>query len=268
MTDAKELSVKIDSVARADAGTQTGTSWRVESPEYHSHLERKGSLGKRMKDSLRRALFSIPARAGYELVPVSDVAEKVVSEELRFMGEDHHHDYGRPWCLGRDQLEHLLARGLQPEHSLLDVGCGALRSGIWLIPYLDTANYYGVDYHLPSLEAGAQYEIPFHRLGDRQPHLLHSERFELDFWKKKFDWILSFAMIQHLYPADQELAMQSMARVLNTGGRLVITGKLPFSEEEMSSRFGLVKIYEGTMRSAMLPDEVACVEYSPLSDEV
>jgi hypothetical protein len=45
----------------------------------------------------------------------------------------------------RFQFEFLTAKGLLPEHRLLDIGCGALRGGIPAIDYLDTGHYTGVE---------------------------------------------------------------------------------------------------------------------------
>ena len=46
---------------------------------------------------------------------------------------------------GRRQILLLTAFGLKPNHYLLDVGCGWLRGGIYLIDYLDKGRYYGFD---------------------------------------------------------------------------------------------------------------------------
>src|SRR5438874_13222777 len=39
----------------------------------------------------------------------------------------------------------LTTLGLRQRHSLLDIGCGALRIGRLLIPYLNRAKYFGVE---------------------------------------------------------------------------------------------------------------------------
>jgi hypothetical protein len=50
------------------------------------------------------------------------------------------------WQESRDfQIQFLTARGLKPEHSLLDLGCGVLRGGIPLIRYLDPGRFVGLD---------------------------------------------------------------------------------------------------------------------------
>jgi SAM-dependent methyltransferase len=52
---------------------------------------------------------------------------------------------GRWEEIGRLQFDFLLRRGLRPHHRLLDLGCGTLRGGRKLIPYLEPGNYSGID---------------------------------------------------------------------------------------------------------------------------
>lgn len=47
--------------------------------------------------------------------------------------------------LGRLQFEYLLANGLQREHRLLDIGCGALRGALHFIKHRAPVNYLGID---------------------------------------------------------------------------------------------------------------------------
>lgn len=47
--------------------------------------------------------------------------------------------------IGALQTSLLLAAGLEEKHRLCDVGCGSLRAGRMLIPYLRTGNYFGVE---------------------------------------------------------------------------------------------------------------------------
>ena len=54
-----------------------------------------------------------------------------------FITERHHNAYGIPWAVGREQFDYLVSRGLESRHRLADLGCGTLRTGIWIIRYLD-----------------------------------------------------------------------------------------------------------------------------------
>lgn len=68
------------------------------------------------------------------------------------------------------QFSFLLQRGLRPDHRVLDVGCGPLRLGAALLPYLTEGWYYGQDINARTLALG---EDVLGRLG------VTSERFTL-----------------------------------------------------------------------------------------
>lgn len=46
---------------------------------------------------------------------------------------------------GRNQFITLLELGLSPESRVIDIGCGVLRLGYWLIPFLHEGCYYGIE---------------------------------------------------------------------------------------------------------------------------
>jgi hypothetical protein len=48
---------------------------------------------------------------------------------------------------GREQLSYLLLAGLNPDSKVVDVGCGVLRAGYWLIHFLDPGCYFGIEPH-------------------------------------------------------------------------------------------------------------------------
>src|SRR5213082_1830019 len=45
---------------------------------------------------------------------------------------------------GREQLAYLMDAGLKQDSQVLDIGCGVLRAGYWLIHYLDPGCYCGI----------------------------------------------------------------------------------------------------------------------------
>jgi hypothetical protein len=52
---------------------------------------------------------------------------------------------GRFDSAGREQLAALLQYSLSPDSMLLDIGCGCLRGGRWVIPLLATGHYCGLE---------------------------------------------------------------------------------------------------------------------------
>jgi SAM-dependent methyltransferase len=143
-----------------------------------------------------------------------------------FLDEAHHREYGRPWGMGKYIFEFAVEAGLRPEHRLLDFGCGALRFGNWVIPYLDAGNYFGVEAHLPSLEAAVTYEIPLHALEQRRPRLLWNEDFAFSHFGTTFDFIVDYSSAQRVKnPARRRKAFSNFGEVLVPGGRLLTSPK-------------------------------------------
>lgn len=138
--------------------------------------------------------------------------------------EVHHRAYGQPWIAGRFRFEFLVGQGLRPEHSVLDIGCGSGRIGIWLIRYLERGRYCGIDSHLRSLVAFSAYEIRFHHLAAKAPRLLLDADFRYESFGERFDAALDVA-VAALLPEDQVRAsFARLATVLAPGGRVFVKG--------------------------------------------
>jgi SAM-dependent methyltransferase len=85
-------------------------------------------------------------------------------------GLGHRGDLAEGWDeAGQMQLDYLIGAGLRPEHRLLDLGCGPLRGGVKLIPYLAPSHYFGIDSHKPALNAGHEIELARLELQERCP---------------------------------------------------------------------------------------------------
>ena len=153
----------------------------------------------------------------------------------RFLKEAHHRQYGRPWGMGRYLFDFVVDSGVRPEHRLLDFGCGALRLGIWVIPYLEAGNYFGVDSHLVSLEAAVTYEIPLHRLEQKRPRLLWNDDFALSHFETTFDYIVDFSSSSRVKePERLRRVFASFAEVLPPGGRLLTAPRPNLSTDELA----------------------------------
>jgi SAM-dependent methyltransferase len=152
-------------------------------------------------------------------------------------GNDAFWDY-----LGKLQLDYLVERGLQPEHYLLDVGCGPLRAGIHFIGYLEPGHYAGIDKLGVRLERAAEVELPRHGLEDKAPQLLVNESFEFGRFGQTFDFAIAQSVFTHL-PLNAILrCLVEMSRVLRPGGRFYATiyenphGKTYLGEIQQSER--------------------------------
>lgn len=97
------------------------------------------------------------------------------------------------------QMQMLLAEGLKPQHRLLDIGCGPLRTGCRLVPYLNPGNYWGTDLSGDLMRQGYRQELTE---GDRarlpRSQLVEDRDFSFPGIPDGFDYLLCFAVFTHL----------------------------------------------------------------------
>lgn len=130
----------------------------------------------------------------------------------------HRRVIGGRWDeIGQLQLDFLRKRGLRPEHYLLDVGCGSLRGGVRLIPYLQTSHYYGVDRNEELLDGGRK-EIEAANLQDQHPTLSQMDDFGFERLGQVFDFALANSLFTHMPLNSIVRCLVSVDRVLRPGG--------------------------------------------------
>ncbi len=188
--------------------------------------------------------------------------ERVAPE---FVTERHHRIYGVPWAAGREQFNYCLERGLKPDDYVLDLGCGALRTGIWLISYLNQGFYFGIDEHLPSLRAGAEYELLLHDLVAKKPRLLCDANFTIDHFDQTFDWILSFSVFIHLSSDQAYRAIDKISKALSSGGRFIVNHSSPLPEDVMHQRYGLELVHRTNYPCQLLDSGTGWIEFEKVA---
>jgi SAM-dependent methyltransferase len=151
-----------------------------------------------------------------------------------FLSEEHHRYYGRPWVLGRYYFDRLLGCGLKASDRVLDLGCGAGRLGLWLIPHLDSGNYTGIDAHLRSLIAFSAYEAVLHDLASKKPKLYLVEDFALPRSSGPFDVMLDFFVTKHFPEPKALLAYERLAPNLAPGAKVFMPHAPRLGLEAMS----------------------------------
>ena len=91
------------------------------------------------------------------------------------------------WKMKRDfQIDFLKISGLQPDHHLLDIGCGTLRGGIPLIAYLDEGRYFGIEARAEVLDEGRK-ELRENGLEYKNPSLFAAPDISALAIEQKFD---------------------------------------------------------------------------------
>ncbi len=102
--------------------------------------------------------------------------------------------------IGSLQLDFLRSQGLQPHHTLLDIGCGSLRLGVRAVDYLEHGRYWGTDLNESLMAAGYEREIVPAGLADKLPRgqLLVDADFALEGVPTHVDFIIAASVFTHL----------------------------------------------------------------------
>lgn len=124
--------------------------------------------------------------------------------------------------MGGTQFALLFLLGLREHHKVLDFGCGSLRAGRLLIPYLNPGNYFGIEPNAWLIEDALERQLGgMERL--KTPRFSHTDGFEADVFGDTFDFIVAQSIFSHSGPTLTLKALQSFARCLNPHGFCVVT---------------------------------------------
>lgn len=135
------------------------------------------------------------------------------------------------------QVSILFKAGLKPHHDFLDIGCGWLRLGAALLPYLEDGRYHGIDATQVNLDIGREFLA---RLGIRQsPHLLCDAEFAFDKFGKAFDVVFCHAVFTHLSHTQIEHCLAGVQRVMKPGGAGYFTFYLGDQDAERAQVYRL-----------------------------
>lgn len=121
------------------------------------------------------------------------------------------------------QVSLLFAAGLRDDHRLADVGCGSLRAGRMLIPYLKPGRYFGVEPEKWLVEEGLQAELGKEILKVKRPSFRFVADFSVGGFGTQFDYVLSQSVFSHTYPELTKLGFSNIAESLAPSGKLLAT---------------------------------------------
>jgi len=91
----------------------------------------------------------------------------------------------------------LYERGLREHHKVLDIGCGSLRVGRLLIPYLAKGNYYGFDPNEKILQQGLINEVGSLLVLKKVNYYGNADKIPVDWMDKKFNYIFAHSIFTH-----------------------------------------------------------------------
>jgi SAM-dependent methyltransferase len=134
-----------------------------------------------------------------KLEKIIDLSEQEGSQQVVVPESDYKQYVGGHWDeVGEQQLEFLKNKGLQPYHSVLEVGCGSLRAGRLLIKYLDYDGYCGIDHNKSLIETGINKELD-QLSREKRPVFIVSDNFDFSpINDRKFDFAIAKSVFTHL----------------------------------------------------------------------
>ncbi len=105
-------------------------------------------------------------------------------------GDSHHRAYVGPPkdydLIAALTVGLLFAAGLRETHKLLDMGCGSLRAGRLLIPYLRPGNYFGIEPNRWLVEEGIEKELGRDLIELKRPSFRYVSDFSTDGFGVRF----------------------------------------------------------------------------------
>jgi hypothetical protein len=108
---------------------------------------------------------------------------------------------------GRQQLILLIMAGLQPASRVVDLGCGLLRGGYWLIHFLEPDCYHGIEPHEGRLDVGRNIILEQETIAAKRPHFDANANFDTGVFGQKFDFFLAYSIWTHAAKPQIELML-------------------------------------------------------------
>jgi hypothetical protein len=124
---------------------------------------------------------------------------------------------------GREQLIYLLQAGLTPGSKLVDLGCGVLRAGYWLIHFLDPGCYCGIEPHAGRLQMGTTTILEPEVLAAKRPRFDGNPRFDTSVFGEKFDFFLAYSIWTHAAKPHIQAMLDGFLRESSADGVFLAT---------------------------------------------
>ena len=125
-------------------------------------------------------------------------------------------------AMGAHVFESLKIIGLAPQHAFLDIGCGCLRNGLWLIPYLDPGNYFGVEPNQTMLQEGIDTFISPEQMSEKKPTFSCNADFAFPF-QRCFDFALARSIFTHTSRVQMTDCLRNLTDVMSPGGLFALS---------------------------------------------
>lgn len=124
---------------------------------------------------------------------------------------------------GREQFIYLLQAGLTPQSKVLDIGCGVLRAGYWLIHFLDPDCYCGIEPHQGRLDLGRNQILEPQVLQCKRPRFDTNADFDASVFSEQFDFFLAYSIWTHAPKKQIQLMLENFVRYTRPNAAFLLT---------------------------------------------
>lgn len=125
--------------------------------------------------------------------------------------------------LAANQFTTLVGAGLREHHRVLDFGCGSLRLGRLLVPFLRPERYFAVEPELELVRHGIMRELGWDAIRIKRPKFLFSRDFPLEQFGVHFDFVMAHSIFTHTGHDLSVEMLTAIRRALGPRGLLLAT---------------------------------------------
>ena len=162
---------------------------------------------------------------------VEEIAKRIASETGGFTGGP----IDRFGEVGRQTFKSLKAAGVRRTSKVLDVGCGALRLGYWLVRFLEADCYCGLDPNPKYVQAGLKHAIGEKVAKVKRPRFDHNMEFDFSVFGVKFDYIVARSIFSHASPEQVCKVLDSFRDNSSEIGVMLVSYR-PLKKAEMGEK--------------------------------
>jgi SAM-dependent methyltransferase len=137
---------------------------------------------------------------------------------MAYVGPPRQYDF-----MGATQFRLLTTLGLRESHRVLDLGCGSLRAGRLLIPYLLPDGYHGIEPNAWLVDDAIEHQIGRDMVRIKRPRFDANTEFRADVFGVEFDFIVAQSIFSHATPGLVVTALANLGRSLAATGLVACT---------------------------------------------
>jgi len=145
-------------------------------------------------------------------------------------GDNHYRSYVGPPdqydLMGAMQFRLLCSLGLREWNKVLDFGCGSLRVGRILIPFLQSNCYFGIEPNEWLIEDAIERQLGQELIKLKHPNFSNNRNFIVPFDNCKFEFVLAQSIFSHTGVDAAEKILKEFSRVTTSRGIVAATFEL------------------------------------------